>query len=104
MKRDRKPEIGLRRWLRCFVRHLARVRGNHRIRWNQCPSCNSDAPEVDNCPICEGYDYRTQHTEYPPANWRKADWRNRYESYLEYLYVENPPKLEWDGKRWIEKS
>ena len=82
----------------------ARIRGNRRIRHNQCPSCNSDAPAVDTCPVCESYDARNKWDVYPPEGWRKMEWQKRYGSYLEYLYVENPPKLEWDGERWIQKQ
>lgn len=90
--------------VRCYLARLAaRARGGRRIRHNQCPACNSDAPGVDSCPICEGYDSRNWGTVYPPEEWRKLDWRNRYGSYLEYLYVENPPELVWNGKRWVEK-
>jgi hypothetical protein len=48
----------------------------------------------------ENYGMATGH-DVASANGRKWDWRNRYESYLEYLYTESPPKLEWDGTQWI---
>jgi hypothetical protein len=102
-----KPEITNNRYRRCLARLVllwARLRGDRRIRHNQCPACNSDAPAVDSCPVCESYDARNQWDVYPPEGWRKMDWRKRYGSYVEYLYVENPPKLEWDGERWIEKQ
>ena len=89
--------------LRRFVMLLMRLRGNFRIRHNECHACKSDTPEVDSCPICEAYDSRNQFDVYPPEGWRKIDWRNRYDSYLEYLYIENPPELEWDGAQWIVK-
>jgi hypothetical protein len=88
--------VGVRR----LVLFLARIRGSRRIRYNQCPACNSDAPEVDDCPVCESYDARDKWDVYPPEGWRKLDWRKSYGSYLEYLYVENPPKLKWDGEKW----
>jgi len=70
---------------------LARLRGYLRIRNNQCPACNSDAPEVDDCPICDSYDWTPQHTEYPPAGWRKMEWRKRYGSYLNANVDASPP-------------
>ena len=83
---------------------LARFIGRRRISHNQCPLCNSDAPEVDTCPVCESYDHRTQWDVYPPEGWRKIDWRKRYGSYLEYLYIENPPEMVWDGEKWVAKT
>lgn len=59
-----------------------RVRGRIRMAHNQCPCCNSSAPAVDNCPVCDGYDYTPAVTEYPPANWRKKEWCIRYALYL----------------------
>ena len=32
------------------------------------------------------------------------DWRTRHESYLKYLYAENPPKLKWNGDTWIPET
>jgi hypothetical protein len=29
--------------------------GLWRYWWRLCPACNSDAPELDDCPICEGF-------------------------------------------------
>jgi hypothetical protein len=28
--------------------------GRYRMWWGWCPSCNSDAPEIDVCPVCLG--------------------------------------------------
>lgn len=28
------------------------------------------------------------------------DWRDQYSTYHEYLYMEQPPKMEWDGGKW----
>lgn len=33
-----------------------RLRGYYRLLWGWCPRCNSDAPAVDNCPVCVGHD------------------------------------------------
>ena len=32
-----------------------RLRGWWRIFWGTCPLCNSDAPCVDTCALCEGF-------------------------------------------------
>lgn len=31
---------------------LRRAIGNYRMWWGWCPSCNSDAPAIDTCPVC----------------------------------------------------
>lgn len=36
-----------------------------------CPSCNSDAPEIDNCPCCESYGYGQP---FPPSAEIKHKW------------------------------
>jgi hypothetical protein len=39
-----------------------------------------------------------------PHDDPQYDWRTRHESYLKYLYVENPPNLKWDGEKWIPET
>jgi hypothetical protein len=39
------------------------------------------------------------HTGDPCERWRK-----RHRSHVQYLYIENPPELKWDGERWVEKQ
>lgn len=43
-----------------------------RLLWGCCPKCNSDAPEIDDCSVCEGY-----RTPYPPSAQTKARWAQR---------------------------
>lgn len=38
------------------------------------------------------------------ADEPQYDWRTRHDSYLKYLYVENPPKLVWNGEEWIPET
>ncbi len=61
----------------------ARYRGRVRMRHNQCPRCNSDAPEVNTCLICESYDRVRNCTPYPPSENRKLIWQARFELYLQ---------------------
>lgn len=44
-------------------------------KWNVCPNCNSDAPEMDKCCVCEGY--WSGKEEYPPSELRKMIWNAR---------------------------
>lgn len=36
-----------------------------------CPMCNSDAPELDSCPLCEGYHHASGDVFPPPPNIKK---------------------------------
>jgi predicted amidophosphoribosyltransferase len=35
------------------MRLLRRMLGAYRLALSFCPSCNSDAPGIDTCPVCE---------------------------------------------------
>ena len=56
---------------------LRRLQGRWRLWWGFCPQCNSDAPELYACPVCEYY-----HGEYPPSAETKAAWLSRFEHEL----------------------
>ncbi len=45
------------------------IRARLRLLFGVCPECNSDAPNVDNCMVCDGY-----RTPYPPSADTKARW------------------------------
>lgn len=53
-------------WLRLAL-------GWWRLKWNDCPNCNSDAPEIDNCLVCF-----SARDPYPPTSNTKALWRSRF--------------------------
>ncbi len=38
-----------------MIDYLVYLRGYWRIRFGQCPVCNSDAPELDTCEFCESF-------------------------------------------------
>lgn len=48
--------------------------GRWRLWWGLCPECNSDAPEVDCCPVCRAFD----RMHFPPTPAQKLEWWNRY--------------------------
>lgn len=68
--------LKLRRKFRVYV-------GAWRLVSNLCPLCNSDAPAIDTCPICEGY-----HT----ADRGKPDlftinaWKNKFQAHIDAKY------------------
>lgn len=55
-----------------------RLRGEDRLFWNCCPACNSDAPELDTCPVCEG----DRREPYPPSKATKQKWRSGFRAML----------------------
>lgn len=51
---------------------MRRFIGKWRLWWGLCPLCNSDAPEIDTCPVC--YSSR----EFPPTPEFKAGMWKRF--------------------------
>jgi len=47
------------------------LRGHWRLLFGFCPSCNSDAPEIDICSVCNGYRYPQI---FPPPKDIKRQW------------------------------
>ena len=62
---------------RVMVGFIKRLRGNYRISLGFCPLCNSDAPEVYDCPLCEGYQ-QARGDKYPPTKETKRAWSKSY--------------------------
>lgn len=42
-----------------------------------CPMCGSDAPELDDCPTCNGYS-SSSGNKFPPTNKTKLLWWGTY--------------------------
>lgn len=49
------------------------LRTKLRLHFGLCPECNSDAPEIDDCHVCEGY-----RAPYPPTEETKKRWMERF--------------------------
>jgi len=47
-------------------RGLSLIKGRLRLMNGFCPMCNSDAPELYDCPVCDGYQ-SARGDKYPPA-------------------------------------
>lgn len=45
-----------------------------------CPTCNLDAPEIDNCPTCENY-----RGDWPPPRSLSTLWLHAHFSNLEQM-------------------
>jgi len=48
---------------------MKRFRAYWRAWWHLCPSCNSDAPAVDQCGVCRSY-----RGPFPPPDSLVARW------------------------------
>ena len=46
--------------------------GKFRLLFGFCPKCNSDAPEIDTCNVCDGY--RTGFDGTPTKEIKKKWW------------------------------
>jgi len=53
-----------------------------RLLVGSCPMCNSDAPEVDNCPTCNGYG-SSSGDQFPPAKQVKLLWWGTYKEAID---------------------
>jgi hypothetical protein len=60
-----------------MVSFLRRLRGRWRLWWGLCPACNSDAPELYSCPVCEYYS-SASGDPFPPTADTKALWWGRW--------------------------
>lgn len=59
------------------IKALLFLRGWWRISWHRCPQCNSAAPEVDDCPVCEGWTQALTGLHRPP--WYVVErWADRF--------------------------
>lgn len=52
---------------------LGRFRAYWRAWWHLCPTCNSDAPEIDTCQSCMSW-----RGEFPPPDWLVSVWLQRH--------------------------
>lgn len=67
--------------MRRVIKFFKLARGRLRIAYGFCPLCNSDAPEVYDCPLCEGYQ-QASGDKYPPTKETKNKWVSEYKSTL----------------------
>lgn len=69
-----------------IIRWWLSLRGAYRLAWGFCPRCNSDAPEIDRCAICDGYRSHTPGHTHPPPGTVLSLWRGAYRHYLKRKY------------------
>jgi hypothetical protein len=53
---------------------IRKLVGNWRLWRGYCPECNSDAPDVDTCEVCEGY----YGPPWPSSHLQLELWRRRW--------------------------
>lgn len=53
---------------------LAKLVGNWRLWRGYCPACNSDAPAIDTCVICEG----CPCAPWPPNHLQLELWHRKW--------------------------
>lgn len=57
---------------------LRKAIGRVRLFFGFCPKCNSDAPEVDHCKVCEGYSVGVLGYTFPPLPATRERWWRRF--------------------------
>lgn len=57
---------------------LQRAVGAMRMLFGFCPECNSDAPELGTCKVCEGYHATSIGYTFPPIPETKDRWKRRF--------------------------
>ena len=62
------------------MRLLERLVGYWRLWRGYCPACNLDAPAIDTCPVCHGFESPAPRHPWPPGHlqlelWRRKWWR-----------------------------
>ena len=75
-------------YLLCFWR------GKMRILYGFCQMCNSDAPELYDCPCCNNYSFASGD-EFPPTKETKAAWWKIYKGAIDAKLMVS---------RFVEKS
>jgi hypothetical protein len=90
----------MRHWLKLLA-------GKWRLWWNLCPACNSDAPTIDRCRVCEGRPLPHYASPYRPEPIDKETAWDRYLQVIcdhvwtgRLVYVPGEPD---DYAEWCEK-
>ena len=56
--------------------------GKFRLLHGFCPMCNSDAPELYDCPVCNYYSQASGH-KFPPEKETKEKWWKTYKEAID---------------------
>ena len=73
-----------------MLTQLKRLRGWIRLHvWSVCPACNSDAPKLYDCRVCNGLTSHDASIRWP---WSKRIRASIWESY-EYIMAHRPQDL-----------
>ena len=65
-----------------LIHLLCFCRGKNRLFFGFCPMCNSDAPEIYDCPTCNYYS-SASGDKYPPTKETKAAWWKTYKGAID---------------------
>ena len=58
---------------------LSMLKPRFRVAMGFCPMCNSDAPELDDCPLCDSY-HSARGDTFPPSLELKQKWLDEMRS------------------------
>lgn len=71
MKERSERVSGAKRVFDRVVIGLSMLKPRFRVALGFCPMCNSDAPELDDCPLCDGYHSVRGDISPPPLELKK---------------------------------
>lgn len=63
---------------------LTILNGRFRMFWGLCPKCNSDAPELYDCNVCNWY---TTSKHGMPNKYLKRIWWKRFMAWVNIKYL-----------------
>jgi len=64
-----------------FAVGISMAKARYRAAFGFCPMCNSDAPELDDCPLCDGY-HSVLGDVFPPPQKLRSKWLKEYKGVL----------------------
>lgn len=79
------------KWLILLRYKLKLFNGWYRTRLGLCPVCNSDAPELYDCPLCEGR-HQARGDKFPPSIEVKNYWWDEYR-YICEIWLDTQMKV-----------
>jgi hypothetical protein len=64
-----------------FVIGISMAKARYSAGLGFCPMCNSDAPALDDCPLCDSY-HSARGGIFPPPKNLRSEWLKEYKGVL----------------------
>lgn len=60
---------------------ISMAKARYRAVFGFCPMCNSSAPKLDDCPLCNSY-HSARGDAFPPSKKLRSEWLGEYKGVL----------------------